>query len=872
MAGTIRTRLTALLFSLCTAGIDAAEIGWVYNRGNGGLRWVESPARSGAWAVEGWSDGSGNWNTWFYTDKPFPRGKNLRCTFRWWWNPGAENEAFSQEYGADRGVAIVGPWHAKPPGEAPPYADGEAMIDRYFEGNTRMRWCESGAVQNGPPVDDEFHSALRSAQSRESSVLIRVTLGDRAGARLEWSGDNGITWVSVNGAGGNTPIDTTGQLPGSQWSSIRVSGNPEVYVGFCPGFGIGRAFFADIVVKNDEKQFDVAEPDLSRYPHGPRVSWLTESDLAPKGKYYAATVPKTLDLAERAKLAVHGLTRFLDENDQYSTYGHGFFSTIPAFMVHDHGQSQNWGKIVDALVLAREMSGSTLNLDIELASLNGMMNYALLKMEEAYPVPLARMTMALISLNHFHPKLEIVDQVQRYADVLVKGMTIDRKRDHAYYGPENRRWERDDNENELGISGSYLQMHTHGQVLRALVMADALAEVQVDRAHLTLLRNFIMEPAFWQPETHAPLVVPAEHGQFWGHHHSYMHALLGLLYYAHLTGDIKTGTFVRASYEYMRTYGIARIGLFGESCTIGDMTYLAIRLSRWGVGDYWEDVDQYTRNHLVEMQITDTTPIRAVTDNHGIAFEDVQLEPWCRRITTNDVLNRCLGIYWSDASHPTLIPLRRNHAPNRSGLQWVVCCTGNCIKALFETWNAIVDYDHITHTAHVNLLMNRASPWLDIDSSLPYQGKVVIRNKTARTLLVRVPQWVDKAAVQCELGGRRASTVWTGNYLLFTGLADGTRIDVRFPMVETTETYSLAWREDRFWQESTRPPRAWGDPEQKVYTLRFRGNTLVDIAPRDRNPGVSLYADRSLTSFREESPKRSVERFVHEESLRGAGY
>jgi len=35
----------------------------------------------------------------------------------------------------------------------------------------------------------------------------------------------------------------------------------------------------------------------------------------------------------------------------------------------------------------------------------------------------------------------------------------------------------------------------------------------------------------------------------------------------------------------MRNFGIARIGLFGEACTTGDMTLLAIKLSESGVGD-----------------------------------------------------------------------------------------------------------------------------------------------------------------------------------------------------------------------------------------------------------------------------------------------
>jgi len=37
---------------------------------------------------------------------------------------------------------------------------------------------------------------------------------------------------------------------------------------------------------------------------------LSLDKLKPKGQYYDATVPDTLDLAERARLTVHGLTTF----------------------------------------------------------------------------------------------------------------------------------------------------------------------------------------------------------------------------------------------------------------------------------------------------------------------------------------------------------------------------------------------------------------------------------------------------------------------------------------------------------------------------------------------------------------------------------
>src|SRR6185295_1476171 len=100
-----------------------------------------------------------------------------------------------------------------------------------------------------------------------------------------------------------------------------------------------------------------------------------------------------------------------------------------------------------------------------------------------------------------------------------------------------------------------------------------------------------------------------------------------------------------------------------------------------------------------------------------------------------------------------------------------ICCCGNATHALFYAWDAIVQCHH--GNAQVNLLLNRASPWLDIDSYLPYEGKVVIRNKTARKLLVRIPRWVNRSALQSSINQADANPYFAGNYLIFEHVTPG---------------------------------------------------------------------------------------------------
>jgi hypothetical protein len=218
----------------------------------------------------------------------------------------------------------------------------------------------------------------------------------------------------------------------------------------------------------------------------------------------------------------------------------------------------------------------------------------------------------------------------------------------------------------------------------------------------------------------------------------------------------------------------------------------------------------------------------------------------------DNVIERNVGIFLSDSTHPTLIP---EHA-----FLYTICCTGNLTPAMYYAWESIVRCDK-NGAATVNLLLNRASPWLDIDSYLPYEGRVVIRNKKARMLSLRIPRWADKKAVCAMINSKPANPTWVGQYLILTSLKVGDALTITFPIVETTEKYTLLWKQNEFWMECTKPGNTWkADPKPSVYTCTFRGNTLVEISPRDRGIGYPLYERGD--SRHERSPMKEVKRYL----------
>jgi hypothetical protein len=74
-------------------------------------------------------------------------------------------------------------------------------------------------------------------------------------------------------------------------------------------------------------------------------------------------------------------------------------------------------------------------------------------------------------------------------------------------------------------------------------------------------------------------------------------------------------------------------------------------------------------------------------------------------------------------------------------------------------------------------------------------------------------------------------------------------VTITFPLTKRTETFTLKWRQSEFWKESTNPGASWQPPEEPTrYVCRFRGSTLVDIAPRDQGLGYPLYLRDSWKS------------------------
>ena len=600
------------------------------------------------------------------------------------------------------------------------------------------------------------------------------------------------------------------------------------------------------------------------------------------GERYEATIPDTLDLADRAELALNGLGGSLDPEQGYDMYFQARYRVRPPYMLHRGNDPDTVPKFAESFQLMRTMCGSDLHLEAE----QGLMETLLkqLSLADGLYYSLYSENRPWHSLGHRGYPQSTEDFSVVHADGrMLRTMLIWRQRDgdprwddrlralarglhtiaihkddYAYY-PDGGfgmafayprsgwRSTREPLGEDEGGEGSILNYHGHQIYGLAHWYAVSGDEQALDLARK--LTNFCILPRFWGGEPEPLGVAGAEQGHVDSHLHARAIGLRGMLEYAITVNDQRVKEFVRRSYEYMRAFAIPRLGFVPlpshggivEGCTLGDWVALGIRLSDAGLGDYWDDVDQSVRNHLVEAQlvradllekVSEAGPARPPGSQWIVPYEPTVIYPG--QEVAENVIERTLGVF---ASH-----LRATNVPTT----WVAqCCTANGTQGLYYAWEGIVRCAD-GKNAQVNLLLNRASPWLDVDSHLPYEGKVVIKNKTAERAAVRVSSWIDRSALRCQVGAEPRDPFWAGNYAVFDALKPGDTITLRFPVVEETVKYTA---DARVWHKET------------VHTCTFRGNTLVDITPRDTAPGSYPLYLRDHLKKGGPAPLKTVTRF-----------
>ncbi|MBZ5562795.1 MAG: glycoside hydrolase family 127 protein [Acidobacteriia bacterium] len=603
-----------------------------------------------------------------------------------------------------------------------------------------------------------------------------------------------------------------------------------------------------------------------------------------RGESYEDQVPDTLDIASRAELGVHVLTSIADPNLDYQVYWLAEWDRNPPIMLHDFNDwVQSAEGLMEALPLLRLATGSSLNEQVDPAWMR--MNLKCVGPDGLVYMPLNGVPSSRIGNVFIEPLWRPDGSSTKVADKSVAFVTAAAQSARTisamtvyYLRARNPVWKQTIEGMIRRLSELVVDRGDYGYIPRGGLEPNAKFGPQaamptgvlaIETGNIRLLQGlgqyyrvtgyeparklamklaaFALGPAQtfdsrgrflfsqlekdWIKDQYPGI----ERGEIGGHFHAHTIAVLSILEYATAMGDHRALGFAKASFEWARTQGSSLVGFFPEmildghytgceSCEIGDMIALALKLTDAGVGDYWDDADRWVRNQFAEQQLVEGDwiyKLAATQKSKPVEFN----------MTDQNVVDSIIGGFMGRAT------------ANEAGLVMPHCCTGNCLRAMYYVWEHILESRD--DQLRVNLLLNRASSWTDIYSHIPFQGRVDLKlKKPFASVFVRVPEWIKSGSpeVRCEVNGAPRTIAWEGRYVSAGRGVPGDRLTLTFPIEERTVKETIG---------------------AVPYTLIIKGNTVVSIDP----PGHygALYERAEYRADR--APMVKVRRFVPDEQI-----
>lgn len=528
-------------------------------------------------------------------------------------------------------------------------------------------------------------------------------------------------------------------------------------------------------------------------PTTPSPQCIDPLDLARipqlKGEFYEAQVPDTLDLVERAKLALSAMTSCTDPKNHYAPYDNFYIERNPPIM---YSTTMANGKYMEATTLLRYMTGSTQNPQVD-------QSWRKVFIESIGDFPWwgidGGRLLAWLGINYRIENdpcwLSLASQAVAH---LSQKMVF--KDDYCFF-PDERG-----------------EMPTGWEATWGGWMLQGLTRLYVNTGNAETLElagklaRYIKDPAqIFDDQGHFLARHPSDNGPALQFHHN-ANALEGISAYALAAHEREFASFARSGYEWARALGSPLVGFFPEyiddwpdprpyidceTCCTADMIQMAMNLTEAGEGDYWDNVDRYVRNQFAEMQLLDSRWIDEMV-------KSLPLTPLEPGEDGERVTERMIGSFASWAS--------ANDWHNAGQPGTTFCCIGNGARALYYVWEKMIGFDQ--GILNVHLLLNRASPWADINSHVPYEGQVDLVMKTACDLTIRIPEWVKPEEVKGIVDGYPRDVSFQGRYLMMGRLESGDSVTVTFPIEERTENAVIG---------------------NVPYSLVIKGNDVVSIAP-----------------------------------------
>ncbi|MHB0998616.1 MAG: hypothetical protein ACYC27_05160 [Armatimonadota bacterium] len=437
-------------------------------------------------------------------------------------------------------------------------------------------------------------------------------------------------------------------------------------------------------------------------------------------------------------------------------------------------------RYVDAFILGRQVTGDTRFQDDE-RDLRAMLYGCDPYLE---PFMAGRMLIAYVDLYLQDRSETNQKRIDDLVSVVRSKLTF--QDDYAYYFKAPDGW----TSIESPIWGSFLPYPTYpiGGIMLALAryledVSDPVCEDLLERLTVFVLRE---SGTF------------ASDGAYYGHTHSggILTAAAAILRRAVHIGDTGRIDFLKRTIGWTLVHcsswgwvpdGLGSPDPSGETCSLVDALHLLLVAACHLNPAYYEIIERFARNQLIENQYRDP--------NIALPAGDFQ---------NRQAVSRAIDGSWASWSLPNSLD---------NGLQSIEgCCLGAGIRGCFLVWDSVVELRD--DTVRVNMAFSRNSLWAEIISYMPYTGRIDILMHDSHDLQVRVHSWVPIDDLAVTVNGQPVEfAVDVHRYIHIDQLNRGDAVSIQFPISTVVEE-----------EEET--------VSDMVYTVQWRGDTVTGIEPQ----------------------------------------
>jgi hypothetical protein len=326
------------------------------------------------------------------------------------------------------------------------------------------------------------------------------------------------------------------------------------------------------------------------------------------------------------------------------------------------------------------------------------------------------------------------------------------------------------------------------------------------------------------------------------HVHGNLRTLTGLADYALSVGD--AALFSRCEALYRHTWSLGtRFGFIPEitnwrpsdliaceTCALMDLACLGLTLANHGHAEHWDGLERLMRNHLAESQVRD---LSWLGEDDG--------RPDTDQYTWREVTRRSVGAWagWSSPNHLLAYHETLNAVWGGPDLRDRIrvlqnCCGGSGVHALFALWRNAARVENGTLSVHLHLDKDLSEA--EVRCQRPYRGRTTVTLRRDLAVRLRVPDFVDRAALRLAVNGAEVAIPRTvevtgtflsaqektrgpvelvGNYLHCGPRRAGDRVEINYPLPIASEEIGVGNPGHRTWN----------------YRVTWKGDTVIAIEP-----------------------------------------